>query len=325
MKCCLSTLPLSPDAEAVKRARAWQDMAGSDYVKDVTCGGPSSGGRTTAQSQRPLSAGRHHDEGARHAGHEVPRGGLRLRREVQHLPQAREPRLRGAGVPRHADAELVREHRPDAVFLSNGPGDPAALPYIHQTVTACCRTTRSSASASATRCSRTPRRHDLQAQVRPPRRQPAREEPRDRRCRSPRRTTASRPTRSPRAARRARHARSTSTTTPSRACATTELPVFSVQYHPEAAPGPNDADPLFVDFYNMVEKRKAGKISPAANYASSSPRMSATSPSPLPPCRRRCSVATPGWRRSAISSPANLSLGVTPSDACPSARRMRPT
>ena len=37
-------------------------------------------------------------------------------------------------------------------------------------------------------------------------------------------------------------------------------PVFSVQYHPEAAPGPNDADPLFLDFYNLVAKRKAGKI-----------------------------------------------------------------
>ena len=37
-------------------------------------------------------------------------------------------------------------------------------------------------------------------------------------------------------------------------------PVVSAQYHPEAAPGPNDADPLFTDFYKMVEKRKAGKI-----------------------------------------------------------------
>ena len=27
-----------------------------------------------------------------------------------------------------------------------------------------------------------------------------------------------------------------------------------------AAPGPNDADPLFIDFYKMVEARKAGKI-----------------------------------------------------------------
>jgi carbamoyl-phosphate synthase small subunit len=39
MKCCLSTLPLS-DAEAVQRARNWQDMAGSDYVKDVSCKAP---------------------------------------------------------------------------------------------------------------------------------------------------------------------------------------------------------------------------------------------------------------------------------------------
>lgn len=31
-----------------------------------------------------------------------------------------------------------------------------------------------------------------------------------------------------------------------------DKPVFSVQYHPEAAPGPNDADPLFVDFYKLV-------------------------------------------------------------------------
>ena len=33
-----------------------------------------------------------------------------------------------------------------------------------------------------------------------------------------------------------------------------DLPVFSVQYHPEASPGPHDSDPLFDDFYNLVEK-----------------------------------------------------------------------
>lgn len=31
-----------------------------------------------------------------------------------------------------------------------------------------------------------------------------------------------------------------------------DRPVFSVQYHPEAAPGPNDADMLFDEFYKMV-------------------------------------------------------------------------
>ena len=33
------------------------------------------------------------------------------------------------------------------------------------------------------------------------------------------------------------------------------LPVFSVQYHPEAAPGPHDARPLFKEFLDEVRKR----------------------------------------------------------------------
>ena len=31
-----------------------------------------------------------------------------------------------------------------------------------------------------------------------------------------------------------------------------ELPVFGVQYHPEAAPGPHDARPLFQEFLSAV-------------------------------------------------------------------------
>jgi len=30
-------------------------------------------------------------------------------------------------------------------------------------------------------------------------------------------------------------------------------PVFSVQYHPEASPGPHDADYLFNDFISLIE------------------------------------------------------------------------
>ncbi|MCB1176190.1 MAG: glutamine-hydrolyzing carbamoyl-phosphate synthase small subunit, partial [Leptospiraceae bacterium] len=32
-----------------------------------------------------------------------------------------------------------------------------------------------------------------------------------------------------------------------------ELPIMSVQYHPESNPGPNDSEYLFNDFYNLVE------------------------------------------------------------------------
>jgi carbamoyl-phosphate synthase small subunit len=39
-----------------------------------------------------------------------------------------------------------------------------------------------------------------------------------------------------------------------------ELPVFAVQYHPEAAPGPHDARPLFANFMAaMAERRGAGE------------------------------------------------------------------
>jgi carbamoyl-phosphate synthase small subunit len=31
-----------------------------------------------------------------------------------------------------------------------------------------------------------------------------------------------------------------------------ELPIFAVQYHPEAAPGPHDARPLFGRFLDVV-------------------------------------------------------------------------
>jgi carbamoyl-phosphate synthase small subunit len=33
------------------------------------------------------------------------------------------------------------------------------------------------------------------------------------------------------------------------------IPVFSVQYHPEASPGPHDSDYLFRDFLTMMETR----------------------------------------------------------------------
>jgi len=37
------------------------------------------------------------------------------------------------------------------------------------------------------------------------------------------------------------------------------LPAFSVQYHPEASPGPHDAQYLFERFVEMMEKEKSGK------------------------------------------------------------------
>jgi carbamoyl-phosphate synthase small subunit len=42
-----------------------------------------------------------------------------------------------------------------------------------------------------------------------------------------------------------------------------DLPVFSVQYHPEASPGPHDSHYLFRDFTKaMAERRAVGAAGP---------------------------------------------------------------
>jgi len=35
-----------------------------------------------------------------------------------------------------------------------------------------------------------------------------------------------------------------------------KYPMFSIQYHPEAAPGPRDAQYLFGEFIRMIEENK---------------------------------------------------------------------
>ena len=38
-----------------------------------------------------------------------------------------------------------------------------------------------------------------------------------------------------------------------------EWPIFSVQYHPEAAPGPHDAGYFFAEFARLIERHGGGK------------------------------------------------------------------
>jgi carbamoyl-phosphate synthase small subunit len=261
MKCCLSTLPLT-DAEAVHRARTWRDMAGADYVKDVTCrepylwqaGDPANHntpylpvGTTMNVPGIPAKKFRvaAFDYGAKHS---IYRKLVNHGFEVQVFPAT-------------ATHEQVREHRPDAVFLSNGPGDPAALPYIHQTVTGllpdfpifgiCLGHQMITHALGGTtfklkfghrggnqpvknletgKVSITAQNHGFAT------------DPKSIESRGAKVTEINL---NDQTVEGLRH---------------TKLPVFCVQYHPEAAPGPNDADPLFVDFYRMVEQRKAGKI-----------------------------------------------------------------
>jgi carbamoyl-phosphate synthase small subunit len=261
MKCCLSTLPIS-DADAIARARSWRDMAGSDYVKDVTCKAPYIWSGEDAANHNPayfpvgttmnapgIPAKKFRvaafDFGAKHT---IYRKLIRHGFEVQVFPAT-------------ASHEQIREQKPDGVFLSNGPGDPAALDYVHKTVThllpdfpifGICLGHQMITHAiggetfklkfghrggnqpvknlETGKVSITAQNHGFAT------------DPKSIENRGAKVTEINH---NDNTVEGLRH---------------TTLPVFSVQYHPEAAPGPNDADPLFVDFYNLIERRKAGKI-----------------------------------------------------------------
>ncbi len=261
MKSCLSTLPLS-DEEAVARARAWQDMAGSDYVKDVTCKAPYLWSATDAGNYNaaylpvgttfnaPTPPAKRFkvaafDFGAKHT---IFRKLVRHGFDVQVFPAT-------------ATAEQVREHKVDAVFLSNGPGDPAALGYVHQTVSAllpeypifgiCLGHQMLTHAIGGTtfklkfghRGGNQPVKNLETGKVS---------------ITAQNHGFATDPTSLEKHGAKVTEINLNDHTV--EGLRHTKLPVFSVQYHPEAAPGPNDADPLFTDFYRMVEARKAGKI-----------------------------------------------------------------
>ncbi len=261
MKCCLSTLPIS-DAEAVRRAKSWQDMAGADYVKDVSCKEPFIWradeaanhndvylpvGTTMNAAATPTKKFRvaAFDYGAKFS---IYRKLVRHGFEVQVFPAT-------------ATGKQVREHQPDAVFLSNGPGDPAALPYIHKTVTnllpdfpifgICLGHQMITHALGGTtfklkfghRGGNQPVKNLETGKVS---------------ITAQNHGFATDPKSLEKTGAKVTEINLNDNTV--EGLRHTKLPVFSVQYHPEAAPGPNDADPLFVDFYKLVEARKAGKI-----------------------------------------------------------------
>lgn len=127
LKGIVSTLDLDRDS-LVERARAWTGLLGVDMVERVTCtepfgwtdDGPAPGTNfSTARSHaaKPLRIVAF-DFGIKY-------NQLRLLTEKGCLVQA---------VPATTDAATVLAMRPDGVFLSNGPGDPAGVRGVVETV-----------------------------------------------------------------------------------------------------------------------------------------------------------------------------------------------
>ena len=112
--------------ELVDRARALPRMEGADLVKDVTCSEPFDfDPRVTGaldDDEFVLAPGRTRQRPLRVAAYDFGMKWNILRRLAAHGCDVRV-------YPASTPARTLLDSKPDGVFLSNGPGDPAVLDY----------------------------------------------------------------------------------------------------------------------------------------------------------------------------------------------------
>jgi carbamoyl-phosphate synthase small subunit len=259
MKACLSSRPIA-DEEAVRLARNWEGLVGFDYVKEVTCREPypwdpegrwdspfTVGG--TRLSAPPLAVARY----------KVAAIDYGTKRNI--LRKLREHGFDVWVVPANATVEAIEEIAPDGIFLSNGPGDPDPLDYAHRTVArliqryptfGICMGNHMITHALGAKTFKLKFGHRGANQ-------PVKNLDTGRvSITAQNHGFAARPEELERRGARVTEINLNDGTV--EGLRHQELPVFSVQYHPEASPGPHDADPLFVDFHRLIGQRKAGKI-----------------------------------------------------------------
>jgi carbamoyl-phosphate synthase small subunit len=128
----LSTEGLSPD-EAVARARSWGGMEGRDYVKEVTHKAPFLWDEKDQQSANFLlvqAAGTQADPRQIRTPlppADIPIVAYDFGMKYNILRRLRQKGFKVQVVPASTPASEALKYKPAGIFLSNGPGDPAAL------------------------------------------------------------------------------------------------------------------------------------------------------------------------------------------------------
>ncbi len=128
---CISTAGISVE-EAREQARAWGGMAGRDYVTEVTHKEPflwdaedrESAAFNVTQENQPQNA---REVRAPLPAADVPIVAYDFGMKYNILRRLRQKGFRVQVVPAHTSAEEVLRYKPAGIFLSNGPGDPSAL------------------------------------------------------------------------------------------------------------------------------------------------------------------------------------------------------
>ncbi len=128
LKACLVTDEGLQESEAVERAQAWCGLDGRDYAAKVSCRKPYCWDMHDRLSQ-PWPNGT------------LPPADLKIAALDFGIKWNILRRLRQCGMsvtvyPAATAADVLLAAKPDGVFLSNGPADPAALPYAVKTVRA---------------------------------------------------------------------------------------------------------------------------------------------------------------------------------------------
>jgi carbamoyl-phosphate synthase small subunit len=127
MKAILSTDDLDRD-RLVEKAKASPGLLGRDLVKEVTC-------------ERPFPWTNKND--SQFLNHHSPPSTLHFRPKVVALDYGVKYNILRSlcdwncevtVLPASSTAEFILSHHPDGILLSNGPGDPEGIPYAIETI-----------------------------------------------------------------------------------------------------------------------------------------------------------------------------------------------
>ena len=255
----ISTEDLS-DEEAVSRAKAWPGLVGRDYVKEVTHAESFVWDEKDEQSARFRLIHGSGTQDARHERDELPPADIPIvaydfGMKYNILRQLRQRGFRVQVLPATTSATEAMKYKPAGIFLSNGPGDPAALGYAVQAVSDLIKTgvpmfgiclghqilgqalggktfklkfghrggNQPVKDLSSGKVEITSQNHGFAVD---PKSLPAD-------------VKVDRINLNDQTVEGLRHS---------------TKPLFCVQYHPEASPGPHDSSPLFGEFREMIEK-----------------------------------------------------------------------